>query len=113
MTTFLQPDEETNADSAKSRRQRDQDRVACFLHLRDLVCLHPAAASAGAVSFVQTLAAKIIAENAAREKRHLEATRTALAQVRGALDRTLAAELRLGIRAAPGPFRGLPYPWRR
>jgi hypothetical protein len=69
MTTFLGPDEATNVDLADSRHKRDQDRVACFLHLRDLVYLHPAAASASAVSFVQTLEAKVIAEKAAREKR--------------------------------------------
>ena len=31
--------------------KRSQDRVACFLHLRDLVYLHPGAASASAVVF--------------------------------------------------------------
>ena len=72
MTTFLGPDEATNVDLADSRHKRDQDRVACFLHLRDLVCLHPVAASASAVSFVQTLEAKVIAEKAAREKRLAE-----------------------------------------
>jgi hypothetical protein len=74
MTTFLGPDEATNVDFAESRKH-DQDRVACFLHLRDLVYLHPEAASASAVSFVQTLEAKVIAEKVAREKR--------LAEVRG------------------------------
>jgi hypothetical protein len=69
MTTFLGPDEATNVDFAESRHKRDQARVACFLHLRDLVYLHPEAASASAVSFVQTLEAKVIAEKAAREKR--------------------------------------------
>jgi hypothetical protein len=69
MTTFLGPDEATNVDLADSRHKRNQDRVACFLHLRDLVYLHPEAASASAVSFVQTLEAKVIAEKAAREKR--------------------------------------------
>jgi hypothetical protein len=71
MTKFLGPDEATNVDFAESRR-RDQDRVACFLHLRDLVYLYPGAASASAVSFVQTLEAKVIAEKAAREKRLAE-----------------------------------------
>jgi hypothetical protein len=68
MTKFLGPEEATNVDFAESRR-RDQDRVACFLHLRDLVYLYRGAASASAVSFVQTLEAKVIAEKAAREKR--------------------------------------------
>ena len=62
MTTFLGPDEATNVDLADSRHRRDQDRVAC----------HPEAASASAVSFVQTLEAKVIAERAAREKRLAE-----------------------------------------
>jgi hypothetical protein len=37
--TFLGPDEATNVDLAESRQKRDQGRVACFLHLRDLVYL--------------------------------------------------------------------------
>jgi hypothetical protein len=73
MTTFLGPDEGTNVDLAESRHKHDQNRVACFLHLRDLVYLHPEAASASAVSFVQTLEARVIAEKAAREKRLAEA----------------------------------------
>jgi hypothetical protein len=73
MTTFLGPDEATNVDLADSRHRRDQDRVACFLHLRDLVYLHPGAASASAVAFVQTLEAKVIAEKATREKRLADA----------------------------------------
>jgi hypothetical protein len=72
MTTFLGPDEATNVDLAESRHKRNQAHVACFLHLRDLVYLHPKAASASAVSFVQTLEAKVIAERAAREKRLAE-----------------------------------------
>jgi hypothetical protein len=68
MTTFLGPDEVTNVDLAESR-QHDRGRVACFLHLRDLVYLHPGAASASAVAFVQKLEAAVIAEKAAREKR--------------------------------------------
>jgi hypothetical protein len=67
MTRF--PPSEEAVDFAESGRKRGQDRVACFLHLRDLVYLHPEAASASAVSFVQTLEAKVIAEKAAREKR--------------------------------------------
>ena len=69
MTTILGTEETGNVDLAESGRKRSQDRVACFLHLRDLVYLHPGAASASAVSFVQTLEAKVIAEKAAREKR--------------------------------------------
>ena len=53
---------------AKSSRQRSQDHVACFLHLRDLVYLHPEAASASAVSVVRTIEASVIAAKAAREK---------------------------------------------
>jgi hypothetical protein len=66
MTTFLGPDDETN--DTESRRKRNQAHVACFLHLRDPVYLHPEAASASAVSFVQTLEAKVTAATAAREK---------------------------------------------
>ena len=73
MTTFLGPDEATNVDLAESRRKRDQDRVACFLHLRDLVYLHRGAASASAVAVVQKLEAAVIAEKAAREKGQAEA----------------------------------------
>jgi hypothetical protein len=69
MTTFFLSDEAINVDFAESRRQRDRGRVACFLHLRDLVYLHPKAASAGAVAFVQKLEATVIAEKDAREKR--------------------------------------------
>ena len=72
MTTFLGPDEATKVDLAESRHKRDQERVACFLHLRDLVYLHPEAASASVVSFVQMFEAKVIAEKAAREKRLAE-----------------------------------------
>jgi hypothetical protein len=67
MTRFPPSDEAV--DFAESGRKRGQDRVACFLHLRDLVYLHPEAALASAVSLVQTLEAKVIAEKAAREKR--------------------------------------------
>ena len=90
MTTFFPSDEAINVDFAESRRQRDQGRVACFLHLRDLVYLHPKAASAGAVAFVQTLEAKVIAEKAAREKRLAEA-RAREASRRCAADRQKAA----------------------
>ena len=71
MTRFL-PSEEA-VDFAESGRKRGQDRVACFLHLRDLVYVHPKAASASAVSFVQTLEATVIAEKVAREKKLAEA----------------------------------------
>ena len=56
MTTFLQPDEAgIGVDFAESRTKRGRDCVACFLHLRDLVYLHPKAASADAITFVQSL----------------------------------------------------------
>ena len=71
MTTFLGSDEAI--DFAKSRRERDRERVACFLHLRDLVHRHPEAASASAVSFVQTLEARAIAAKATREKGRADA----------------------------------------
>jgi hypothetical protein len=73
MTTILGTDETGNVDLVESGRKRSQDRVACFLHLRDLVYLHPGAASASAVAFVQTLEAKVIAEKATREKRLADA----------------------------------------
>jgi len=73
MTTILGTDETGNVDLAESGRKRSQDRVACFLHLRDLVYLNPGAASASAVVFVQTLEAKVIAEKATREKRLADA----------------------------------------
>jgi hypothetical protein len=73
MTTILGTDETGNVDLAESGRKRSQDCVACFLHLRDLVYLHPGAASANAVVFVQTLEAKVIAEKATREKRLADA----------------------------------------
>ena len=66
MTTFLGPDDAI--DFAKARRKRGQDGVACFLHLRDLVYLHPEAASASAVSCVKTLESRIIAAKAEHAK---------------------------------------------
>ena len=72
MTRFLQPDEAAIDAAPESRTKRGRDRVACFLHLRDLVYLHPKAASASAVAFVQTLEAAVIAEKATREKRLAE-----------------------------------------
>ena len=74
MTTFLQADDADNVDFVESRHRSDH-RVACFLHLRDLVYLHPAAASGSAIAFVQKLEAAVIAEKAAREKRLAEARR--------------------------------------
>ena len=68
MTRFLQPDEAGIDAAAESRTKRGRDRVACFLHLRDLVYLHPKAASTDAIAFVQSLEAAVIAEKATREK---------------------------------------------
>jgi hypothetical protein len=69
MTTLFDPDEAIEVDFTESRTRRNRDRVACFLHLRDLVYLHPKAASADAIAFVQSLEAAVIAEKATREKR--------------------------------------------
>ena len=73
MTTFLESDEAIEVDFPESRTKRGQDRVACFLHLRDLVYLHPKAASADAIAFVQSLEAAVIAQKGTREKRLAEA----------------------------------------
>ena len=96
MTTFLGPDEASNVDIEASnvdfvepRPKRDQ--VACFLHLRDLVYMHPQAASAGAIAFVKKLEAAVIAEKAAREKR-LAAAREREAERRREADRQSAPE---------------------
>jgi hypothetical protein len=59
--TALEPDEAINVDFAEPRQKRDKDRVACFLHLRDLVYLHREAASASTIAFVRTLEAAVIA----------------------------------------------------
>ena len=67
MTTFLGPDEASNVDFVEPRPKRDQ--VACFLHLRDLVYMHPKAASATAIVYVKKLEAAVTAEKAARERR--------------------------------------------
>jgi hypothetical protein len=67
MTRFL-PSEEA-VDFAESRQKRDRGRLACFLHLRDLVYMHPKAASADAVVTVKSLEAAVIAEKATRDKR--------------------------------------------
>ena len=66
MTRFL-PSEEA-VDFAESGRKRGQDRVACFLHLRDLCYLHPEAAPAVAIAHMKTLEATVIAKKATREK---------------------------------------------
>ena len=87
MTMFLQPDDD--ADNVESRNKRDS-RVGCFLHLRDLVYLHPEAASASAVAFVQTLEAKVIAEKAAREKRLAEARKREAERQKAAAERAKA-----------------------
>jgi hypothetical protein len=89
--TFLGPDEADNVDFAESRHKRDQDRVACFLHLRDLVYLHPAAASASVITFVQTLETAVIAEKAAREKR-LAAMRERVHRQKAAAERAKAEQ---------------------
>ena len=66
MTTILGTDETGNVDLAESGRKRSQDRVSCFLHLRDLVYLHPKAASTDAIAFVQSLEAAVIAQKGTR-----------------------------------------------
>jgi hypothetical protein len=74
MTTFLQPDEAgIESGTRRGQNKRGQNRAACFLHLRDLVYLHPKAASADAIAFVQSLEAAVIAEKATREKQLAEA----------------------------------------
>jgi hypothetical protein len=90
MTTTLRPDEATNVDFAESRHTRDKDRVACFLHLRDLVYMHTQAASATAIAFVKKLEAAVLAEKDAREKR-LAAAREREAERRREADRQKAA----------------------
>jgi hypothetical protein len=89
--TFLGPDEADNVDFVESRHKRDQDRVACFLHLRDLVYLHPAAASPSVITFVQTLETAVIAEKAAREKR-LAAMRERVQRQKAAAERAKAEQ---------------------
>ena len=76
MTRFLQPDEAAIDAAAESRTKRGRDRVACFLHLRDLVYLHPKAASTDAIAFGQSLEAAVIAQKGTREKRLAEARAT-------------------------------------
>jgi hypothetical protein len=92
MTTFLWPDDAINVDVAEFRQKREKDRVACFLHLRDLVYLHPDAALASAVAFVQKLEAAVIAEKAARERRPAEARKRQAERGREADRQKAAAE---------------------
>jgi hypothetical protein len=92
MTTFLWPDDEINVDVAEFRQKREKDRMACFLHLRDLVYLHPEAALPSAVAFVQKLEAVVIAEKAARERRPAEARKRQAEQRREADRQKAAAE---------------------
>ena len=76
----------------RGQNKRGQNRAACFLHLRDLVYLHPKAASADAIAFVQSLEAAVIAEKATREKQLAEAReRTERAEGRREADRVKAA----------------------
>ena len=84
MTTFLRPDEM----GIEPRQKLDRDRVACFLHLRDLVYLHPKAASVDAIAFLQSLEAAVIAQKGTREKR--------LAEAHGRAERAEAWQRRLG-----------------
>jgi hypothetical protein len=86
MTRFL-PSEEA-VDFAESGRKRGQDRVACFLHLRDLCYLHPEAAPAVAIAHIKMLEAAVIAEKATREKQ--------LAYGRERVERRREAERRFG-----------------
>ena len=73
MTTFLQPDEAgIESGTKRGQNKRGQNRAACFLHLRDLVYLHPKAASADSIAFVQSLEAAVIAEKATRDKQLVE-----------------------------------------
>ena len=49
MTTFLAARQGGHRvrNEKRGQNKRGQNRAACFLHLRDLVYLHPKAASAG------------------------------------------------------------------
>lgn len=69
MTTIFRPDEAGNVGFAEPRQKRDQGRVACFLHLRDLCYLHPVRAPVGVIAHMMTLEAAMIADKATREKR--------------------------------------------
>jgi hypothetical protein len=96
MTTFLHPDEAIDVDFAETKRGKD--RIACFLHLRDLVYLHPKAASVNVIAFVQTLEAAVIAEKASREKR--------LAEGRGERRPHLWGRISPTLRVTSGPRQG-------
>jgi hypothetical protein len=87
MTRFLLSEEAV--DLAESGRKRGQDRVACFLHLRDLCYLHPEAAPASTISHVKTFEAAVIAERTAREKR-LAGARERDARRRAAAEQAMA-----------------------
>ena len=100
MTTFLQPDEAgIESGTKRGQNKRGQNRAACFLHLRDLVYLHPKAASADAIAFVQSLEAAVIAEKATREKQLAEARERA--EGRREADRVKAAAGENEDRARP------------
>jgi hypothetical protein len=113
MTTFLQPDEAgIESRTKRGQNKRCQNRAACFLHLRDLVYLHPKAASADAIAFVQSLEAAVIAEKATREKQLAEAReRTERAEGRREADRVKAAAGESEDRARPPGSR--PELWGR
>ena len=107
MTTFLQPDEAgIESGTKRGQNKRGQNRAACFLHLRDLVYLHPKAASADAIAFVQSLEAAVIAEKATREKQLAER-----AEGRREADRVKAAVGESEDRARPPGSR--PHLWGR
>ena len=80
-----------------------------FFHLRDLVYLHPKAASADAIAFVQSLEAAVIAEKATREKQLAEARERA--EGRREADRVKAAAGESEDRARPPGSR--PELWGR
>jgi hypothetical protein len=110
MTTFLQPDEAgIESGTRRGQNKRGQNRAACFLHLRDLVYLHPKAASADAIAFVQSLEAAVIAEKATREKQLAEARERA--EGRREADRVKAAAGESEDRARPPGSR--PHLWGR
>src|SRR6202042_1369294 len=93
MTTFLQPDEAgIESGTKRGQNKRGQNRAACFLHLRDLVYLHPKAASADAIAFVQPREAGVSVERATRKKHRAEAReRGERAEGRREADRVKAA----------------------
>ena len=110
MTTFLQPDEAgIESGTKRGQNKRGQNRAACFLHLRDLVYLHPKAASADAIAFVQSLEAAVIDEKDTREKQLAEARERA--DGRREADRVKAAAGENEDRARPPGSR--PHLWGR